>query len=94
MQGVIDCFSAVEEGISSATDDLNSNDVLGILRPCLEKRGFRVEAGKTRVEKIDVPVYLARTIKSTSRSMQMPSVVTVPLSLKSKRGEPSRIINS
>ena len=60
MQGVIDCFSAVEEGISSATHDLNSNDVLGILRPCLEKRGFRVEAGKTRVEKIDVPVLFGK----------------------------------
>lgn len=42
--------------ISSEKNELVSNDVLSILRPGLESIGFNVETGKTKGNKIDVPV--------------------------------------
>lgn len=50
---IINCFKAVDEKKSKR---LKSNEVLGLLRPYLEKNGFRVEKGKKESEKIDVPV--------------------------------------
>lgn len=56
IQDVIDCFKAVEADIDSETKNLVSNDVLAIVRPYLEKHGYKVEMGKSTEEKIDVPV--------------------------------------
>jgi len=53
---VIDCFEAGEEKIKSPDFELSSNAVLEIVRPHLESIGFRVEAGKSRDQKISVPV--------------------------------------
>ena len=56
MRQIVDCFNVVNDRISSGTNDLVSNDVLAVLRPYFEKIGFVVETGKSKEEKIDVPV--------------------------------------
>lgn len=56
MRKVIDCFSVVNDSISSDNKDLKSNDVLAALRPHLEQLDFIVETGKSKENKIDVPV--------------------------------------
>ena len=53
IQDVIDCFKAVENEIDSSTKTLVSNDVLAIVRPYIEKHGYKVEKGKSNEEKID-----------------------------------------
>lgn len=58
--GVINCFKAVENDIDSETKNLQSNDVLAVVRPFLEKQDFKVEMGKSNEEKIDVPVLFGR----------------------------------
>ena len=56
MRQIVDCFNVVNDRISSETNDLVSNDVLAVLRAYFEKIGFVVETGKSKEEKIDVPV--------------------------------------
>lgn len=56
IQKVIDCFKVVENEIDSSTKNLVSNDVLTIVRPHIERNGYKVEKGKSEEEKIDVPV--------------------------------------
>ena len=56
VKDVIQCFEKVENEISSKHLKLNSNDVLEVLRPYLEELEFNVETGKTKNEKIHVPV--------------------------------------
>ncbi|MBQ7414641.1 MAG: hypothetical protein IJV09_04340 [Prevotella sp.] len=56
MRQIVDCFHAVNDRISSDNNDLVSNDVLALLRPYFEEIGFDVETGKSKDEKIDVPV--------------------------------------
>ena len=56
IKAVIDCFENNYDRIKSPENKLNSNDVLKILRPSLEKIDFRVESGKTQPDKIKVPV--------------------------------------
>lgn len=53
---VIGCFELVYDEIKSPENKLKSDDVLHVLRPHLEKVEFLVESGKTREEKIPVPV--------------------------------------
>ena len=53
---VVNCFLAVQDEIDSTHKNLNSNDVLAILRPYLEKLDFSVETGKKQESKIPVPV--------------------------------------
>lgn len=53
---VINCFQDQLKKISSSSNKHNSNKVLSILRPSLEMLDFRVEAGRKKDEKIDVPV--------------------------------------
>lgn len=55
IQSVIDCFYQIETTLNDGTHRV-SNDVLALLRPHLERCGYRVERGKGRDEKIDVPV--------------------------------------
>ncbi len=56
IKAVVDCFLSIESQIDSSTNNLNSNQVLSLLRPCLLRIGFKVEAGKREAEKIKVPV--------------------------------------
>jgi len=56
IKSVVDCFLAVDSQIDSSTNNLNSNQVLSVLRPHLLQIGFKVEAGKREDEKIKVPV--------------------------------------
>ena len=53
---IVNCFKIVEDKIKSPENNLNSNGVLTILRPELEKIGMQVEKGKSRGEKIPIPV--------------------------------------
>ena len=55
MKQIVDCFIAVD-AVKQANQHLCSNDMLALVRPHLEQIGFRVEAGKRKEEKIDVPV--------------------------------------
>lgn len=63
IQDVINCFRIVENDIDSTTKNFVSNDVLAIIRPHLEERGYRVEMGKSKDEKIDVPVLFGQDNK-------------------------------
>ena len=56
LQAVIKCFEDVYDNIKSPENRLNSDGVLRYLRPHLERLGFRIETGKTKGEKIPVPV--------------------------------------
>lgn len=56
VKAVIQCFQKVEKEISSEHLKLNSNDVLEVLRPHLEELEYDVETGKTKNDKIHVPV--------------------------------------
>lgn len=56
IKAVINCFKIVDEDISSETSKLNSNEVLEKLRPHLEDIDYNVETGKSKNEKIPVPV--------------------------------------
>lgn len=53
---VIEAFEAVHTQIKSPDKTLSSDGVLRLLRPGLELLGFRIEAGKTKADKIPVPV--------------------------------------
>ena len=55
IQQIIDCFKVVDTEKDNSKH-LVSNDMLALLRPYLENIGFRVEQGKKKEEKIDVPV--------------------------------------
>ena len=56
IQQVIECFELVYDEIKSPENELNSDEVLQILRPHLENIEFTVEKGKTKGKKIHVPV--------------------------------------
>lgn len=63
IQRVIDCFKVVENEIDSSTKNLVSNDVLTVVRPHIERNGYKVEKGKCDEEKIDVPVLFGQDNK-------------------------------
>ncbi len=56
IQDVVSAFKSVESSIDSATHNLSSNAVLKIVGPHLMGLKYRVETGKGKSEKIDVPV--------------------------------------
>ncbi len=56
IKSVVDCFKTVDADISSDNLKLNSNDVLEKLRPHLEAINYTVETGKSKNDKILVPV--------------------------------------
>ncbi len=56
IQDVLDCFVISNGEITSSEHELNSNAVLAVLRPHLEKHGYNVESGKSADQKIHVPV--------------------------------------
>jgi hypothetical protein len=53
---VIRCFELAYDDIKSPEKLLNSNGVLAHLRPHLEQIDYKIESGKTKSEKIPVPV--------------------------------------
>ena len=53
---VVQCFEQTYEQIKSPENELDSNEVLDILRPHLENIEFKVETGKAKGQKIPVPV--------------------------------------
>jgi hypothetical protein len=56
LRSIIEAFESVHSRIRSSEYRLNSNGVLQLLRPSLERLGFRIETGKSKGEKIPVPV--------------------------------------
>jgi len=56
LRGIVKCFEAVYDNIRSPNNTLSSDGVLRFLRPQLEGIGFTIEAGKSKGEKIPVPV--------------------------------------
>lgn len=56
LEAIVKCFEKVHENIKSSEQNLSSDGVLKILRPHLEAIGCRVETGKSKSEKIPVPV--------------------------------------
>jgi hypothetical protein len=56
LQAVIDAFNLVDDSICSSEHNLHSNAVLAYLAPHLIKAGYIVEKGKSKEEKIPVPV--------------------------------------
>lgn len=60
---IIDAFRAVENAIDSSHSSLSSNGVLEKVRPHLERIKFKVEKGKQKTNKIDVPVLFGRNNK-------------------------------
>ena len=55
MAEIIDCFKAVDAAKPVGVQ-FQSNHMLSLVRQHLEKYGFKVETGKAKEEKIDVPV--------------------------------------
>lgn len=53
---VINCFEKNYDKIKSPENKLSSNDVLKVIKPELEKINFKVESGKTQIDKIKIPV--------------------------------------
>lgn len=53
---VVECFRQVAKDISSPEHDLSSDGVLRVIRPRLEAIQFKVEMGKSRSQKLKVPV--------------------------------------
>lgn len=60
IKAIIESFLAVENEIDSSSQELKSNDVLQKVRPFLEKNNFTVEKGKSKNDKIDVPVLFGK----------------------------------
>jgi hypothetical protein len=56
LKSLVDCFEAVYEDIKSPENTLNSDGVLRFLRPHFEQLGFTIETGKSKGQKIPVPV--------------------------------------
>ena len=56
MAQIVNCFVNADDKITSDNKDLTSNEVLAMLRPHFEDVGYTVESGKSKGEKIDVPV--------------------------------------
>lgn len=56
IQDVISCFEKEISKIKSPENNLSSNQVLKIVRPHLEEIKFIVETGKSKAQKISVPV--------------------------------------
>lgn len=60
IEEVIRCFISVEDLIDSRKFDLKSNEVLQIVQPHLQEIGYKVERGKGKEEKINVPVLFGK----------------------------------
>lgn len=56
MKSIVSCFEQEINNIKSPEKNLSSNQVLETVRPYLEKIGFTVETGKSKLQKISIPV--------------------------------------
>ena len=63
LRKVIGCFEKINDEISSDSHYLKSNDVLGKLEPHLSELGYLVEKGKSKENKISVPVLFGKNNK-------------------------------
>ncbi len=63
LESVIRIFESNFDSIRSDRHTLNSNEVLKKLRDSLSEQEFRVEAGKSRSERVEVPVLFGRNGK-------------------------------
>ena len=57
---VIQAFEECATRVDSTAFDLSSNDVLAVIRPNLQSRGFRVEQSKLAADRLRVPVLFGR----------------------------------
>jgi len=53
---VVSCFKEVSEAIDSHKHKHESNKILSLVSGGLRSKGFRVESGKKKVDKISIPV--------------------------------------
>ena len=67
---IIECFKTVDKE-KGASVHLKSNDMLALIRPYLEKIGFKVETGKTKNEQIFVPVLFGENDEVDNHLQQM-----------------------
>lgn len=58
--GIIECFNTHHSTINSTEHQLGSNEVLAIISQDLSALGFKVESGKKKEEKIQIPVLFGR----------------------------------
>ena len=84
MAQIVNCFVNADDKITSDNKDLTSNEVLAMLRPHFEDVGYTVESGKSKGEKIDVPVLFGVNNKVDKSFLRMQSVRTERLLLKLK----------
>lgn len=56
VKSVIDCFEKHYDEIKSPENTLSSDEVLKIIKTSLEKINYKVEASKSQIDKIKVPV--------------------------------------
>ena len=63
LESVIRIFESNFDSIRSDRHTLNSNEVLKKLRASLSEQEFRVEAGKSRSQRVEVPVLFGRNGK-------------------------------
>ena len=56
LENIIRVFEVAHSQIKSPENKLSSDGVLRLVRPGLEDLGFRIETGKTKAQKIPVPV--------------------------------------
>lgn len=56
IRSIVNCFEKHSDSIKSPKNNLSSNEVLEIIRADLQATGFDVETGKSRDDKIHVPV--------------------------------------
>ncbi|MEM7576259.1 MAG: hypothetical protein AAF328_02185 [Planctomycetota bacterium] len=70
---VVEVFRSHEEeiGTANAATGLKSDEVLSIVRADLEQIGFDVESGKADSQKINRPVFSAKTAKPRSLFQSM-----------------------
>jgi hypothetical protein len=83
LNDVINVFEEQKGKYSSDTHELRSNDVLEILRVGFEKIGYRVEKGKSEIDKVNVPVLfgengkLEKSFDADCYSIQERSVIEI-----------------
>jgi hypothetical protein len=60
LRGVIKTFETRKDEIKSPEKKFSSNEVLSVLRTDLERSGFEIEKGKSKKDKIKIPVLFGR----------------------------------
>lgn len=90
---IIDCFKTVDRS-RDTTVQLKSNEMLELVRPHLEKIGFKAETSKNSGGQIHVPVLFSENDGVDIFLPQMHLVLTIKLLLKLRRDAPRETISS